>query len=268
MKWMIASDFQIPYEDKRATELFFEVMKWFKPDVIDLPGDISDQACWSRWTDGTSSDFVNAIKKSAAEPILPFVFEQEKPVAEFYQRVRKTRPKAEIFTELGNHDIRAWGYFDKKAPEIVEHITPNSLWGLDNLGIGYIHYDDAPVHRYGDIYVHHGMSISKHAGESVRNDVGDFGVSLVRGHSHRAATYNRTMPLREETLRGYEIGHMSDVKSDGMAYINNHNWQLAFMIGHIESGCSFTKDGYYPHLQLIHINQDYQCYVDGKLFQG
>ncbi len=268
MKWLLSSDQQIPFHDKRMISIWFDVMKWFKPDVIDYVGDQSDQACWSRWTDGTSADFVNAIKSSSTDPLLPFVFEQERPVKEFYEQTRKLRPDAEIFVSLGNHDRRVWPYFDKKAPEIVEHITPQSLWGFDDLGIDYIHYTDRPKHRYGDIYVHHGMSISKHAGESVRNDVSDFGVSLVRGHSHRAATYSRTMPLRNETLRGFEIGHMMDINSLGANYTNIHNWQKAFAVGHITSGSTITKDGYFPHIQIVQVNEDYECSVEGKIFRG
>lgn len=270
LKWMIGSDFQFPYQDKRMVELWFKVMKWFKPDAVDYAGDISDQDCWSRWTDGTSEDFVNAIKLrgDGKEPVLPFVFENEKPTKEFYQQTRKIVPKADMFSALGNHDIRVWPYFDKKMPELVEHLTPEALWGFDTLGISHIHYSDRPKHRFGDIYVHHGNSISKHAGESVRNDIDSFGVSLIRGHSHRMGTYFKTFQLREETLRGYEIGHNMDVNCEGANYDNIHNWQKGFAIGHIESGNSKTKDGLYPHIQLIHVNEDYSCFVDGKHFSA
>lgn len=265
LKWILSSDQQIPYHDKRMIELYFKVQKWFKPDVIDFLGDTSDQSCWSRWEEGTSSEFINAIKKGSAEPMAPFVFEQERPVYEFYEQARKLAPTAEMFVALGNHDIRVWPYFDKKQPDILHELTPEKLWGFDTFGIDYIHYSDRPRHRYGDIFVHHGVSISKHAGESVRNDILDFGVSLVRGHSHRAAIYNKTMPLRNETLRGFELGHMMDINCDGASYQNIHNWQLAFAIAHIVPSTS-QADGWYPHIQLIQVNQDYECFVEGKRF--
>jgi len=62
LKWLIASDFQIPYQDDRATALFFKVMKWWKPDVVDLLGDIDDQNCYSRYSDGKTDDFLTAYK--------------------------------------------------------------------------------------------------------------------------------------------------------------------------------------------------------------
>jgi len=74
--------------------------------------------------------------------------------------------------------------------------------------------------------------------------------------------------LRNETLRGYEIGHMCDEKSEGFKYTSVHNWQKGFMIGHIEGGSTATKDGWWPHLQLVEISPDYTCYIDGKKFSA
>lgn len=260
LRWMLSSDQQIPFHDPRAIQLWFDVMKWFKPHVIDYLGDTSDQACWSRWTDNTSADFMNAINRTPDQPLLPFIQENERIVREFYEQTRKLRKNAEIFAALGNHDIRVWPYFDKKSPGVVSEITVESLWGFSTLGIDYIHYNDRPKRRYGDIHVHHGVSISKHAGESVRSDIGDFGVSLIRGHSHRLASFHRTMPLRNETLRGYELGHMMDINSEGANYQNIHNWQQGFAIAHIVND--------YPHIQLVHINESYECVVDGRVFRG
>ena len=274
LKWMLSSDQQIPYADKRTIELYFKVMKWFKPDVVDLVGDQSDQFCFSRWSEGRPAEFLEQIKRSSkdesANPfdgILELSQAEEKPVAEFYSQHRKILKNSEIFVALGNHDIRAFDYFEKKIPAMMDQITPESLWGLDSLGIDYIYYNDRPKHRYGGVHVHHGMSISKNAGESVRNDIDSFGVSLVRGHSHRLASYSKSYPLRNETLRGWELGHMMDIDHEGASYDNVHNWQQGFAIGHIESGKD-TIDGYYPHIQLIEVTRDYTCFVDGKKFSA
>lgn len=261
LKWMLSSDQQIPYHDPRSIALWWKVIKWFKPDVVDYLGDTSDQFCYSRFEEGKSAEFLSSIKKDPNEALLPYVIDQEKDTAEFYAQTRKMLPNAQLFSALGNHDIRVWDYLDKKAPDILSAVTPESLWGLDSLGYDYIFYDDLPKRRFGDIHVHHGISISKNAGESVRNDVDSFGVSLIRGHSHRAGTFYKTYELRNETLRGYEIGHMCDEKSGGMKYTQLHNWQKAFAIAHIENGV-------YPHIQIIEISPDYSCVVDGRVFRA
>lgn len=267
-KWMLGSDFHLPYQDDRYVKLWFNVMKWYKPDVVDYLGDISDQDCYSRWADGRSNEFLNLVKDAEKTGTLPVIIEQESQTKEFYTKTRTMLPDAEIFSALGNHDIRVFDYADKKLPSLLEAITPEALWDFKNLGIDYIHYNDLPKHRFGDIHVHHGVAISKHAGESVRTDIDNFGVSIIRGHSHRMGAFYKTYELRNEVLRGFEIGHNTDVKSVGMSYTNTHNWQPGFMIGHIESGSTATKDGLWPHLQLIHISPDYTCYVDGKKFSA
>lgn len=263
LRWMISSDQQFPYHSARAVELWFKVMKWFKPDVVDYLGDQSDQACYSKYSDGTTEEFFNSIAKKPEESPVPFVKETERITKEFYEQTRAIRPDADIFVALGNHDIRVFGYMDKKAPAWAAEITPNALWGLDDLGIDYIHYNDLPKLRYGDIYAHHGISALKDAGASIKSDIDNLGVSLIRGHSHRIAVFNKTHELRNETLRGYEIGHMSDVKCAGMLYTNVHNWQLGFAIAHIEGGV-------YPHIQIVQIREDGEtlsCVVDGKVFR-
>ncbi len=171
-------------------------------------------------------------------------------------------PDAQLFSALGNHDIRIFNYMDAKLPEYLNDVTPETLWNLDSLGYEYIYYDSLPKRRFGDIHVHHGISIS--ATGSVRKDMEDMQVSLIRGHSHRIASHMVTYELRNngngETLRGYEIGHMCDEKGPGMKYTQHHDWQKGFAIAHIENG-------EYPHIQMIHVSPDYSCVVDGKLFK-
>ncbi|AOZ63678.1 metallophosphoesterase [Rhodococcus phage Weasels2] len=260
LKWMLSSDQHIPYHDPRYIDLWFQVMKWFRPDAIDYLGDTSDQDCFSKYSIGTSQEFLNQVAKPVSEKITPFIMEQERPVAEFYEQTRKMRKNADIFIALGNHCVRVFDYVDRKMPDEAKAITPESLWKLDSLGINYIHYADLPKKRYGDIHVHHGNAISQHAGESVRKDVENFGVSIIRGHSHRAGTFYKTYELKNETLRGYEIGHSTDIKSSGMSYSNLHNWQAGFAVAHVVDG--------YPHVQFIEMTPDYTCVVDGRTFKA
>lgn len=261
--WAISSDQQFPYHDKRMIELWFKFLKYMKPDAVDYLGDISDQACYSRFTAGTPDEFMAKYGATDVPPeyYLDFVESEEKIVREFYAKTRDMLPDADLFVALGNHDIRVWDYLNKKVPSIIEHVTPEFLWGLDSIGADYIYYDDLPRRRFGDIHVHHGNAISKHAGESVKADVDNWGVSLIRGHSHRMGDFFKTYELRNETIRGYEIGHMSDVKSAGMMYTNVHNWQHGFAYGVVENG-------EYPHVTTVAVSPDYTFYIGRKKFSA
>lgn len=268
LKWMLSSDQQFPYQDDRAIDLWFQVMDYMKPDVVDYLGDTSDQYCFSNFEIGRTKEFLNTVPEvveglelpTAKEVLMKFVKAEEKDTADFYALTRSKRKNAEIFSALGNHDVRVWGYADKYMKEIFDEITPEALWGLDNLGIDYIFYEDKPKHRYGDIFVHHGISAVAEAGASVKSDVLNLGVSLIRGHSHRMGTYYKTYELRNETLRGYEIGHMCKVDSDGFKYSQIHNWQQGFAVGLIS--------GDDVHIQMVEISPNYECWVAGKKFSA
>jgi len=260
LKWMLSSDQQFPYQDDKAIELWFKVMKWFKPDVVDYLGDTDDQACYSRFTKGTSAEFINFPNATNPDFVIPMMRQESEGARQFYKKTRDLLPKAQLFSALGNHDIRVFNYADSKFPEHLNDVTPEALWSLDSLGYEYIYYNELPKRRFGDIHVHHGLSVA--ASGAVRKDMEDLQISLIRGHSHRIASHLQTYELRNdgegETIRGYEIGHMCDEKGPGMKYTQHHDWQKGFAVAHIVND--------YPHIQMIHIAPDYSCVVDGKVF--
>lgn len=283
----------MPYQDDRAVALWFDVMKWWKPEAIDFVGDIDDQLCYSSFSDGTTDEFFNQLKNNGKEntknmlsyekelqkidqlnssdeiiiskpellPIdpIPFVKKESGVAREFYTDVRKAHKKADMHSSLGNHDIRIFNYMDKKAPEFNDQITPENLWNLDTLGITWRHYDDKPLKRFGDIHVHHGATTSS-TGLAVKGDIDNYNISLVRGHDHRGGVVHKTYPLSDQTLVGMGCGHMCNPNSYGLNYTINPAWELGFGIGHVY--------GDEVQLQFIPISKDYTCVIDGKLFKG
>lgn len=294
LKWAFVGDLQIPYQDSRAVSLFFKVMKSWKPDVIDVVGDIDDQLEYSSFSDGTTDEFFNRLKayekendKALAEhekevanrskelpegttidleppklhdlDPLPFIKKNADGAREFYANLRKQHGEADIHASLGNHDIRIYKYIDKKSPEHVEFITPEFLWGLDNQGITWRHYDDPPQHRYGGIHVHHGATTTT-TGLAVRMDMENYDISLVRGHDHRGGVIYKTYPLSGRRLVGMGTGHLCDPHAYGLKYTFNPSWELGFGIGYVE--------GDNVSLQFVPISQDYTCVVGGRLYKG
>ncbi len=63
-RWAQVGDLQAPYEDRRAVALWFQVMKKWKPDAIDIVGDIDDQLEYSTFSDGTTDEFFARLKKT------------------------------------------------------------------------------------------------------------------------------------------------------------------------------------------------------------
>lgn len=293
MKWAFVGDLQIPYHDKRAVDLWFKVMKKWKPDTIDFLGDIDDQLEYSTFSDGTTDEAFNDLKAqekqyekelaahdrallkrlSSKDPeSIDLPIEPEKPdlsplpiikknadgAKEFYTAVHKQHPNAEKHSSLGNHDIRIFKYLEKKAPAYVEQVTPNTLWGLDDLGISWRHYELPPLERYAGIHVHHGATTTD-TGLAVKADIEKYNISLARGHDHRGGVVYKSYPMTGKSLAGLGSGHLCDPTAYGLRYTINPAWEQGF-------GLAYVVDGK-AHLQFIPM-RDYTVVVDGKVFKG
>jgi hypothetical protein len=259
-KWALVGDLQIPYEDARAVALWFKVMKWWKPDAIDFVGDIDDQLEYSRFSDGTTDEAFSLLKKEEDPSPLPFIKKNAAGARAFYEKVRKQHPDSDLHLSMGNHDIRVFKYIDKKAPGYNDLVTPNMLWGVDDLGISYKYYEEKPHQRFAGVHVHHGSTLSSTTSTTIRNDLENYGISLVRGHSHRAAVVFKHYPLSGLKLFGMETGHMCNPDGYGLQYTYNPDWQQGFGIAYVV--------GETVSMHYIPISSDYTCVVDGKLFQG
>lgn len=259
MKWGFVGDLQIPYQDSRAVALFFQVMKSWRPDAIDIVGDIDDQLEYSSFSDGTTDEFFSKMKKEENPDPLPFIKANADGAREFYAAIRSQHKKADIHASIGNHDIRVFKYIDKKAPDHKEFVTPEFLWGLDNVGITYRMYVEPPLKRFAGVHVHHGATTSD-TGLAVRGDIEKYNISLVRGHDHRGGVVHKAYPMSNTNLVGMGTGHLCDPAAYGLQYTINHSWELGFGIGHVENNEA--------HLQFIHISPEYTCVVDGRRFEG
>lgn len=249
-KWLIGSDFHIPYHDRRAMDMWFRTLKMWKPDIIDIAGDLDDMACVSRFNEGTADEVIGHLGTYSGE------------VKSFFREMREICPDSEIVFHGGNHEARVWKYISSKAPALTGLVTPESLWGLDTLGVAYHQYSDPPVHRYGDIFLHHGMYAPANAGSAVKKTMDNFHISIVQGHTHRQAHIAQSYPLAmQQELRGYEIGHMADIDSKGMSYDWQHDWQQGFAFARID-------DRGHPHVNLASISRDYRTYVEDNLVEG
>lgn len=248
LRYLAVSDIQFPLHDERSVTLWLDILKWFKPDLVDLVGDIDDADSTSRWAIGPEQQIT--VNDAGANDTRKFLTDVKS----------SGKRGADIHLFDGNHGwTRHRDYLMKNAPQFLELITPNTLYGHEDLGITFHYYSDLPYNRFNDMYVHHGNSVSKHAGGSVQADMESWGVSLIRGHSHRIGTYFKTYELTGVSLEGYEIGHLMDPKKAD--YTNVRNWQQGFLYGFID-----TEAGEH-HLELVQI-KDHVAYVAGKRFSA
>lgn len=258
-KWALVGDLQIPYEDKRAVALWFKVMKSWKPDAIDVLGDISDFLEFSSFSDGTTDEFFARFKKDETLNAVDYLIDSAVESKVFYQRIRKEHPKADIHVSQGNHEARIFKYVNRKAPELLPFVNFDTLWDFTNLGITTRHYDERPFERFAGVHAHHGVTTST-TGPTILKNISDYDLSLVRGHSHLASIATKTYPLSGRELVGMETGHMCDPTAYGLKYTINPDWQKGFGVGYIH--------GEHVQLQFIPITPEYTCVLDGKIYSG
>lgn len=248
VKWLMASDVHFPRQDDRLVALWMQVLKHLKPQAVDLLGDIDDAHETSRWVEGTSAAGFSVDNEGITL------------TAKFLADIHSVVPKADKHFHDGNHGwYRHVKYLDKNMPEALRDglYSPDVLYGYKNSGFEWHAYDKPPVRRFGDIFAHHGESISKHAGESVRNDCLNWGVSVVRGHSHRLGRWEQTYPIDGRSIRGFEGGHLCDPTK--MDYDNSPNWQAGFLFG-VASG----DDVLITPVEI----RNYTCAIGTKIFRG
>ena len=247
LRYLACSDIQFPLQDDRAVGLWLKVLKGFKPDMVDLVGDLDDSDSTSRWAVGAEKTI--GVNEAGAQA-----------TREFIATIRGIAPTANIHLFDGNHGwTRHDKYIKENAPALVGTITPDTLYDHERHDVVFHYYGDLPYNRFNDMYVHHGQAVSKHSGESVKADIDSWGVSLIRGHSHRLGDYFKTYEITGQRLEGYEIGHMMKVeKAD---YSNQRNWQQGFLYGYVSEGQHF--------LELVPIKETAEglaCYVAGKKY--
>lgn len=270
-KWAFVGDLQMPYQDDRALALWFQVMKAWKPDAIDIVGDIDDLLEMSSFSDGTTDEFFNKLKASKqledesekdfikrVSPV-PYVMELTQPAREFYTAVRRQHRKADIHASCGNHEQRLPKYMNKKAPQFLDEVTYEKVYSFEKLGISWSDYSEKPKMRFAGIHTHHGDG-STTTGLKVKDDIDNYDISLVRGHDHRGGVVYKHYPLSDRTLMGMGTGHMCDPGQYGLKYTLNPTWNLGFGVGYIMDGI--------PSLQFIPISPEYTCILDGKVFRG
>ena len=260
LRYLAVSDIQFPLHDELAVQLWLQVVAGFQPDIIDLVGDVDNADATSRWYAGSKDELfygvdvkntpIDELEKIALERMYDSGVQHTR---DFLSQIRAYVPNASIHLHDGNHGwTRHESYFNSKAPELLDRITPDTLYGLDENSVVFHRYDALPYNRFNDMYVHHGQAVSKHSGESVKSDIDSWGVSLIRGHSHRIGDFHKTYELTGQLLEGYEIGHL--MQTDKASYLNQRNWQQGFIYGYVEADNHF--------LYLVKI-KDYTCYVDG-----
>ncbi len=210
-RWAIINDWHIPKHDKAKVKTWFDIMRDWQPDAIDINGDFMNMESVGRWVHGRPEEYVERLAMEEAEAGVKML-----------SAIRALAPEADMVYREGNHEKRLREYVSRNAPALADLVTLDSVLRLTKLGIAYRSYDDAPDERFGGYHLHHGSLAD------VGREIDKYKVSMICGHSHRLSS-TRSSGLNQ-TWTGLEGGHMVDLSM--VHYQQHFNWQHGFLYGY------------------------------------
>jgi predicted phosphodiesterase len=246
--YVIISDTQVPFEDKKAMAAVIKFIGEYQPDEVIHIGDVVDFTQPSRWTKGTKDEFEGSVFKDS-----------EYAIRNLIQPLRKVYGGDIGFLE-GNHDLRPREYLAKYAPALREShaFDMDVLLEYDNYEIRKLpsFYNFAPgwIATHGHLG---GIRLTQIAGNTALNAAKKLGASVVMGHTHRlgigsySVGYGGTVST---TFTGMEVGNLMDMRQAGYLKGAAGNWQQGFGLIHVDgkhvqatpvriSGKKFVVDG-------------------------
>ncbi len=212
-KAVCINDQHLPYEDKKANELVFQFIQDFKPDIIDILGDLID--FWQ-------------ISKFDKDPLRKANIQKDIDEGQTYlKNLRSIVPEAEIELHYGNHLDRLRKYVWRQAEALVSirSLDLRFLLGLDELKISTIQSAEGHKQR-GDLILTHGTIVSQDSSLTARRNLKKYGLSVITGHTHRGGSIYVSDLLG---VRGaWENFCLCDYKLAKEWRIDIANWQQGF----------------------------------------
>lgn len=214
---VVISDLQCPYMDRKAVDAVSDFIEQYKPDVVACVGDEADLPMLSRWTRGTKGEYTGDIAKHRDTTV------------EILRQLKVQH------LSRSNHGQRLWTSIATRLPGLMglPELEYEAFFRHKELGITF-HRE--PYALAKNFYLMHGDegSVSKHAGSTAAGLSTRIGASVACGHTHRLGLVPVTEMVGSKVQRiryGFEVGHLIDIKTSGMAYMKGMaNWQQGFGI--------------------------------------
>lgn len=250
--YVIISDTQMPYEDKRAMRAVINFVGSYKPDEVIHIGDMMDYPDPSKFNKGRREEYESNVFEHSEHAKRNFL----KPLRNVYQ--------GPVGVHEGNHDLRARDYFERYAPALSgsRAFHFDQLLDFESYGISVLpdFYEFAPntVTTHGHLG---GINVSRIAGNTALNASRKFGASVVMGHTHRLGKGAHSVGYDgkiRQTLTGVEVGNLMNMKRAGYLKGGTANWQQGFAVAYV--------DGKHVDVQPVAINAG-KFTVEGKTYQ-
>ena len=176
---VIINDQHLPFIDKKANDLAFQLIKTIKPDYIDILGDLID---------------FYQISSFDKSPDRKHTIQDDIDIGkEYLTTLRELSPKSKITLHYGNHMYRLRKYIWRMAKELdcIRSLNLKWLLGLDKLKITAIE-SASGYDRRGKLCLTHGTLVSQDSAMTARRMLKKYGISVIHGHTHRLGSTFKT----------------------------------------------------------------------------
>lgn len=211
----VASDFHVPFQDKKAVSAFINYCVEVQPDMIVINGDLVDMYMLSRFAKGEGRNPMAEIEE--ARDILA--------------ELKDKCPESEVYYIIGNHEQRLEKTILAKAPELASLIEDVfSIFKLEDIGVrgcGTLTINDNFVFKHGSL-------LGNKSGLSAIKEMENAYLSGASGHTHRLAKYIARKAGRKFVW--LETGCLCSMNPE---YMLLPNWQQGFAM--IQFGDSKVK---------------------------
>ncbi|MEO6086935.1 MAG: metallophosphoesterase [Umezawaea sp.] len=250
-RYVVISDTQMPYEDRKALKAVIRFIGEYQPDEVVQIGDLMDYPQPARWSKDSAAEYEGSVFEDSVHAKRCF-----------FEPLRKVYDGPVGIIE-GNHDLRPRTYLSKYAPALAGTSVFNFeiLLDFDAFGVTKLPdwYEFAP--KWVMTHGHLGnISLSRIAGNTALNAAKKLGVSVVMGHTHRVGKGSHSVGYDGkilQTLTGVEVGNLMNMKAAGYLKGGAANWQQGIGIVHV--------DGAHVHAEAVSINGR-KFTVDGKVY--
>lgn len=237
-RYVIISDIQAPYHDRRAIDALTKWISASKPDGILCVGDEADCPEPSRWVAGQAAEYAGTIEAGLTTTY------------DVLQQLTDALGKGKPFHLMrSNHTDRISNYLHRRAPALA--LTGwndyRRIMGLDGhtpLLAGRtkalpITWHDEPYEFARGWHLAHGDEgpMNRTAGGTALGLARRWGShGVVCGHTHRLGWQHdhKTLAGRiTHPTTGVEVGHLMDMRKAGYLRAGSANWQAGFAIADI-----------------------------------
>lgn len=236
--YLVLSDLQAPFHDKRAVQALTRFTSEYEFDGILCVGDEADQPEPSRWNKGSAAEFADTFEDG---------LQQTYDVLHGFRVALGPKP---FHMMRSNHTDRINIYLSRYAPALAQTSWNRfeRIMGYDSTPLLEGRDESLNITFHQNVYEFAPGWVLAHGDETtgVRSSGGTalslakkFGQSVIAGHTHKLAKQHAHLSSGgriNQYLWGYEVGHLMDMSQAGYLKGGHGNWQSGFCMLYIRDG--------------------------------